>query len=74
MHNGKYTDFDFFNNNRLAGDTFGRTDNIRIFSAGLSSTNEYYLLNRRFVNTDADVGYEQGFNSAINMQALVDFV
>lgn len=39
VKNGKYTDFDFVNEDRISGDTFGRTDNIRVFAAGTGSAN-----------------------------------
>jgi hypothetical protein len=71
VRNGKYTDFDYFHNDRLGGDNFCRTDNIRVFSAGLVSANEYYLLNKRLLSKDPSVAYEQGFNTGLNMQALV---
>ena len=54
---GKYTDFEYFHNGRLAADNFCRSDNIRIFSAGLCSTNEYYLLNKRLNSFDSTVAY-----------------
>ena len=57
MKNGKYTDFEYFHSDRLSGDNFGRTDNIRIFTAGLCSTNEYYLLNKRLVSPDPTLSY-----------------
>lgn len=71
VKNGKYTDFDFFHDGRISGDTFGRTDNIRVFSAGSGSCNEYFLLNKRLVSSSPIVSYEQGFNVGLNMQALV---
>ena len=71
MKNGKYTDFDYFHDERLSGDTFGRTDNIRIFAAGSGSANEYFLLNKRLVSSNPLVAQEQGFNVALNMEALV---
>jgi hypothetical protein len=71
VKNGKYTDFDFFHDGRISADTFGRTDNIRVFSAGSGSCNEYFLLNKRLVSSNPIVSYEQGFNVGQNMQALV---
>ena len=71
MKNGKYTDFDFFHDDRISGDSFGRTDNIRIFAGGIGSANEYYLLNKRLVTSNHNVSMEQGYNIALNMEALV---
>lgn len=71
MKNGKYTDFDFVHDDRISGDTFGRTDNIRIFAAGTGAANEYYLLNKRLVTSNHNVSMEQGYNVALNMEALV---
>jgi hypothetical protein len=71
VKNGKYTDFDFFHDDRISGDTFGRTDNIRVFAAGTGSANEYYLLNKRLVTSNHNVSMEQGYNVALNMEALV---
>jgi hypothetical protein len=71
VKNGKYTDFDFFHEDRISGDTFGRTDNIRVFAAGTGSANEYYLLNKRLVSSNPNVSMEQGYNVALNMEALV---
>lgn len=48
-----------------------RTDNIRIFAAGTGAITDYYLNQRRLMHTDTQISYEQGFNAAINMQALV---
>ena len=55
----------------MGGDTFNRTESIRIFSAGLSSANEYFLMTKRLVTFDPTTAYEQGFNVGLNMQALV---
>ena len=74
VKNGKYTDFDFFHEDRISGDTFGRTDNIRIFAAGSGSANEYFLLNKRLITSNPNACFEQGFNIALNMEALVCYL
>lgn len=74
VKNGKYTDFDYAQNDRLTADNFGRTDNIRIFSAGLCSLNDYYLSNKKLLSTDPGISFEQGYNAALNMNALVLFL
>ena len=58
----------------MGGDNFGRTESIRIFSAGLSSANEYFLMTKRLVTFDPTTAYEQGFNVGLNMQALVSIL
>lgn len=45
---------------------------MRIFSAGTSSSNDYYLTGNRLNSTNPLVGYEQGYNIGLNMQALVN--
>lgn len=39
----------------------------------MGAINDYYLNQRRLTHTDPQISYEQGYNAALNMQALVLF-